>query len=1105
MFLRLLYSVLPSINPQPFVKQWRFYGEPVDPRQQQDAVEFFQLLMDQLGDTLYKGSLSHRITGDDFDQTRLEEFWAIPMEVKGCKVFEESVRSLLQKETHTGFNAEPLGKQIDVQIFTRVAEVPNFLVVHLKRFEYDVGARESTKVNDKFEFPDELDLRQLMEHKGQPELYHLTGVILHTGTALGGHYTSYIRINEKWYSFDDVDVHEISEATVKTDCYGGQQYSNSGFSQHYPSAYLLFYSKETSPAEDVVDRERDSALLAEIESENRSFLRMQAVFAPSLVHLLLKNEDPEIQLEYFFNVFVHSNNTITAELLTAHFLDVVNKNEGMAAKILGKINDIIAVLSYGSSGEITKSFLYVIETLLKTSEAASPLVESLLDHLPNIAHNWRVIPHFMQLIFAFLRANPTFVSAPGWISRVLSFMQNSLQNTKSSVFLQNIDFSSAFLFFTCNCDMLTTKQLETLRLLGSIVIQSSVHSASYTAFIHVCCERGFIQISEFLDDLISSVRTSSDSSLVSVFMQFATTEEAAMRFLMSQQIPKELLIQGFESHLTCDLRNRLLEIPSTLFFLITSNSRSACAEMENFMLALFPEVTPLLSYCRASSGLEPDPEWTDFSWMDSVEVTLPSPEEHLLLVKILYAFVDGARQIIDRPHSFLSGDEANVHLNEYLRVMFWLMIRTGADLCEARINTILGLFDAFKAVSLVNDSNMVELIRVVRALPVRAARVLQDRFCHIAEIVFTMEYGGYHYLEAWGFTAFFETFESFLESHAQSFNDLIEMEFFRVKFAVISTNTTKSVLTRFMNLASTLHADVSKLIRPHFSKLLSFHQTMIIHFVAAFPDFAIDEPTFDQVIGLLLDRLSVSIADASPMWPVIGFVRRFPYSLRSVERFSDDLAKLFRDLSRLANLEVYPVTVTFCLLTTLASRSESFRVLQIKTINRYGARGPLLPLKCKLLRLHSKAIDEFRAALRDLVAVVTSPYQRPTTDVAMQLLTELVEDEGPAEYMDLMAEVFQRFVAMPGITGELWMRVIVQRIDPPVLAVWMRAAFAVARVIPNPDAPWLLRRVDDWIQTRPGIRQAVVDGLGLTAEQIIELNRTCGQAYLSLFSDDAPK
>jgi ubiquitin C-terminal hydrolase len=49
-------------------------------------------------------------------------------------------------------------------------------------------------------------LRQLTEQQGNPEIYDLTGVVLHTGTALGGHYTSCLRINEKWYAFNDTQV-----------------------------------------------------------------------------------------------------------------------------------------------------------------------------------------------------------------------------------------------------------------------------------------------------------------------------------------------------------------------------------------------------------------------------------------------------------------------------------------------------------------------------------------------------------------------------------------------------------------------------------------------------------------------------------------------------------------------------------------------------------------------------------------------------------------------------------------------------------------------------------------------------------------------------------
>ena len=47
------------------------------------------------------------------------------------------------------------------------------------------------------------------------------GVCNHSGSCLGGHYTSYVKNNDKWYHFNDTNISEINENNVisaKTYC-----------------------------------------------------------------------------------------------------------------------------------------------------------------------------------------------------------------------------------------------------------------------------------------------------------------------------------------------------------------------------------------------------------------------------------------------------------------------------------------------------------------------------------------------------------------------------------------------------------------------------------------------------------------------------------------------------------------------------------------------------------------------------------------------------------------------------------------------------------------------------------------------------------------------
>ena len=56
--------------------------------------------------------------------------------------------------------------------------------------------------------------------------YNLVGVVVHTGTAEGGHYYSFIRDRttkeNSWYLFNDAEVKNFDPAQIAAECFGGE-------------------------------------------------------------------------------------------------------------------------------------------------------------------------------------------------------------------------------------------------------------------------------------------------------------------------------------------------------------------------------------------------------------------------------------------------------------------------------------------------------------------------------------------------------------------------------------------------------------------------------------------------------------------------------------------------------------------------------------------------------------------------------------------------------------------------------------------------------------------------------------------------------------------
>lgn len=91
-----------------------------------------------------------------------------------------------------------------------VKKLPPILAIQLKRFEYDFERVCAIKFNDYFEFPRDLDMEPYTVSglaklegevidcdyeesvKGTCTKYQLTGIVVHSGQASGGHYYSYI-------------------------------------------------------------------------------------------------------------------------------------------------------------------------------------------------------------------------------------------------------------------------------------------------------------------------------------------------------------------------------------------------------------------------------------------------------------------------------------------------------------------------------------------------------------------------------------------------------------------------------------------------------------------------------------------------------------------------------------------------------------------------------------------------------------------------------------------------------------------------------------------------------------------------------------------------
>jgi ubiquitin carboxyl-terminal hydrolase 7 len=252
-----------------------FGWDALDAFTQHDVQELGRVLCDNLEEKmkgtpvekevprLFRGKLKNfvKCINVNFSSERVEDFYDLSLNVRGCKNLKESLEKYVEREKLDGDNkymAEGHGLQ-DAEKGCTFSSFPPVLHLHLKRFEYDPLRDANVKINDRFEFDEEIDLAPYMEElPGRPEIYQLHSVLVHCGDVHGGHYYAYIRpdCKERWFKFNDEIVSISSREEAVESNFGFEEDSDRTHSQalmiqrsrpvlrRSSNAYMLVYVKE---------------------------------------------------------------------------------------------------------------------------------------------------------------------------------------------------------------------------------------------------------------------------------------------------------------------------------------------------------------------------------------------------------------------------------------------------------------------------------------------------------------------------------------------------------------------------------------------------------------------------------------------------------------------------------------------------------------------------------------------------------------------------------------------------------------------------------------------------------------------------------------------
>ncbi|OHT06566.1 Clan CA, family C19, ubiquitin hydrolase-like cysteine peptidase [Tritrichomonas foetus] len=340
-FARLMFFPSLFVDTKSFFKVWKGWdGQTVKTHEQQDAVEFLQLILDQINEKIpniidiFKGKIQHDTigVGVDYHAVSEEDFTTLGLEVCDQRDIEDSLTSFLLPDYHNDYSAEDIGK-IDVQRFHKIHTAPQILIIQLKRFTYDLKNNRRLKISKKFNFPHHLDITRAMVDQSSKIEYDLIGVVVHIGNASAGHYFSYCKdyrdnlgnntksnIHCQWMSCNDTVVKSF-DGSLLPELASGEHSSGN---MRDDTAYILFYRRSDTSAPISNDSSMNQAVVESLVDEIQDALRSSVLTSDSYSQFIYEISDDEEKGPFIFSYIVKCLKTCKSEKLYDEFINKVN-------------------------------------------------------------------------------------------------------------------------------------------------------------------------------------------------------------------------------------------------------------------------------------------------------------------------------------------------------------------------------------------------------------------------------------------------------------------------------------------------------------------------------------------------------------------------------------------------------------------------------------------------------------------------------------------------------------------------------------------------------------------------------------------------------------
>ena len=571
----IMFSLRRYCDTTNFCECWRGWGKQiVDPREQQDANEFLQMFLDQLPqnvNALLKGKLLNRIIAGKEQVDVPENFFSISLTVKDLKGVADSLDLFAKDEMLVGENQYVLnGKRVDAKRLQRISDAPPILVLHLKRFEYDVRTHERIKINSRFEIPERLDLSPYMETQNSDAKYTLYGAVLHCGEVGSGHYTAFLRVESKWWKFNDMDVTLADYSAFEKESFGGGEART--------SAYLLFYTKYEGTDGDLdimgnLDIQYSEKMKDEVLKDNEKFLFERCAFTVAVSRLFLDVADFNQLRDFYFKIHCHSRNGEMSDSFATRLSELVLSSPGEFIEWLKQNfeQSVIPVFVNCTTPDIVKSLSKLIKDLCRHVNDvtdAVDLIELFVFHLTECLNSWRQLPEVSSIIAGWLKLDEKCIKAGQdrhWCRTIAEFIGKVFDGTRTKMFLESIDLRDPI---ECVSQLVSVNDAESIKGFPGMLEQASTSAQNGEMFKKLLVkltDMGILDISQMAQLLPNTFTQSKILELGLKTIDASNFQETIEGIVASKKVSLPTVIQALSKNVST-LSSCLLANSDTLLY-----------------------------------------------------------------------------------------------------------------------------------------------------------------------------------------------------------------------------------------------------------------------------------------------------------------------------------------------------------------------------------------------------------------------------------------------------------------------------------------------------------------------------------------------------------